>query len=159
MVITDLNIETMANLAHNIELNRALYPEGTEVNEVIFDVQGCLLFSSSMTELPQFMRSLVPRRKHAASRVTTSRNSQLYNRAAATERWMCAQGVVLRMEKKGATLSSEDVARSNANVPQLASAPAVPHSIFRRDYLWYIGRRCLSQRRVARCAQYANVAA
>lgn len=31
MLITDLNVETMANLAHNIELNRHLYPAGSEV--------------------------------------------------------------------------------------------------------------------------------
>lgn len=31
MLISDLNAETMANLAHNIELNRDQYPAGSEV--------------------------------------------------------------------------------------------------------------------------------
>lgn len=31
MLITDLNAETMANLAHNIELNRDRYSAGSEV--------------------------------------------------------------------------------------------------------------------------------
>lgn len=31
MLISDLNAETMANLAHNIELNRHQYPPGSEV--------------------------------------------------------------------------------------------------------------------------------
>ncbi|CAM9268504.1 unnamed protein product [Ectocarpus sp. 6 AP-2014] len=37
MLITDLNAETMANLGHNIELNRHRYPAGTEVRAVKLD--------------------------------------------------------------------------------------------------------------------------
>eukprot|EP00752_Nemacystus_decipiens_P014334 g12753.t1 len=37
MLISDLNAETMANLAHNIELNRRQYPVGSEVRAVTLD--------------------------------------------------------------------------------------------------------------------------
>eukprot|EP00903_Cladosiphon_okamuranus_P006422 g6284.t1 len=37
MLISDLNAETMANLAHNIELNRDQYPTGSEVRAVTLD--------------------------------------------------------------------------------------------------------------------------
>ncbi|CAM9291854.1 unnamed protein product [Scytosiphon promiscuus] len=37
VLITDLNAETMANLGHNIELNRERYPAGSEVRAVTLD--------------------------------------------------------------------------------------------------------------------------